>query len=364
MKNQTVGLSLSPGTVYIIRAFLALNYLHTEAHIRLSSGTLKKEEFLSWGWGDKYDGCIEYKKNRLNGTEADSPQRPFPQDGIYTWDTPNTNESKIRYTEGPLDHAWMKERDHNYVFRLEREGKLDTVEPNLHTEVPTLFDEIMATREQAPFKKALQEVTDNSIEKINLAGIRILTQPTPRALNATEILQLLAALKNNLSVIHLDLSDVELSTATCVKLCEVIKNKILAKIDLNNTKFPETMRDILQEALLSPKSHALKIIGFNLPPREIGASSSSQPTLSAQICKVEGLIEEGVALQCGMMRNIGQQISVNQVQPVSSGSSSSQVGPALNNFGVFGSGSSANMQAVNSNSSSSSTTTSPPIKTQ
>jgi len=153
MKKQTFGISFDYVRVGYPTYYFVQNLYESASRCTggrgpstLFSGTLKKDEFLAWRWGSNFDGCVGYKENRLNGTEADSPSRPFPQDGIYTLDTPSANGTKLRYTEGPLDHDWMAERDRNYVFRLEREGRLDQEEPNLSTENPALYAEVIAAR--------------------------------------------------------------------------------------------------------------------------------------------------------------------------------------------------------------------------
>ncbi|MFA6409314.1 MAG: protein kinase [Gammaproteobacteria bacterium] len=352
---------------------------------RLSAGNLKKDEFISFyinGWDETYDGSIGYKQERANGTEADNPSRPLPYDGIYTWGTPpnpNASERKVRYTEGQEDKKWMEERDANYLARIEREGSLQRLEPDMwrmrqasfalaiqqiqqnsltnldlnnifHTEpqsglsdrvlsglrlsseeLKTIFlslksntsvrtlqlktdpallsgvenelaDLILARSnlvilprpedfplvkiilvqranaererlekervqaEQALFKKALQEITQDSTEKLNLSDIRILTQPAPRALNAAEILQLLGVLKNNLSVIHLDLSNTNLNAAAIVTLCEILSSKMLVSINLTGTQFPAELKNSLQNALQGNK-HLQQIIGFALPKK-------------------------------------------------------------------------------------------------
>ena len=143
------------------------------------------------------------------------------------------------------------------------------------------------TREQqAKFNELLNSVHSNVLEKLELGNHSLCAASSiypnisaDRALNAEEIHQLLQALKNNTSVVVLILKNAKLNSADCVTLCDIIKNKVLAKIDLSNTQFPETMHDILQEALLSSKSRNLKVIGFELPAREVTVASSSQPTL-------------------------------------------------------------------------------------
>ena len=65
-----------------------------------------------------------YTENRENGEEQDNPSRPFPKDGTYSWQHhPNDEKDyyRVRYDEGPKDHAWMKEKDRSYLARLERE---------------------------------------------------------------------------------------------------------------------------------------------------------------------------------------------------------------------------------------------------
>lgn len=59
----------------------------------------------------------DYRNNRENGDEIDSPNRKFPKDGSYTWDTPRKTFSKMRYDEGSKDKAWMKEKDRKYLNR-------------------------------------------------------------------------------------------------------------------------------------------------------------------------------------------------------------------------------------------------------
>jgi tRNA A-37 threonylcarbamoyl transferase component Bud32 len=99
-------------------------------------------------WGDGVSAVNEYLAIRSNGIDADAPRRQFPRDGEYSWETsrPDPDHAKVRYDAGLGDRAWMEERDHNYVFRLEREGRLEREEPNLIHEVPKLYQEIMAYR--------------------------------------------------------------------------------------------------------------------------------------------------------------------------------------------------------------------------
>ena len=107
-------------------------------------GKLRADDWYKARLGEAKD---DYLTNRKNGLDSDSPRDPFPEDGSYSWDTPESEEeSKIRYTEGPRDRAWMEARDRNYVLRLEREGRLDKEEPRLQAEVPKLYAEVMALR--------------------------------------------------------------------------------------------------------------------------------------------------------------------------------------------------------------------------
>ena len=110
----------------------------------------------------------DYKENRLNGDEKDSPNSRFPSDGKFGWvhpapRSPNKDGRYVyRYDEGPKDKAWMEERDRNYVFRLEREGRLDSVEPNLKTEVPALYAEVMAQRSAASLEVERKQAAEKA----------------------------------------------------------------------------------------------------------------------------------------------------------------------------------------------------------
>jgi hypothetical protein len=84
----------------------------------------------------------------------------------------------IRYIEGPEDARRMAEQDRNYVFELEAEGRLDQVEPNLETEVPSLYAEIQVYRkaklETSPpgrIKKLLESIATNAITSLDLQAI-------------------------------------------------------------------------------------------------------------------------------------------------------------------------------------------------
>jgi tetratricopeptide (TPR) repeat protein len=65
------------------------------------------------------EAVANYRENRENGTDIDSPQRKFPQDGKYSW-VKNDKDGYTytrRYDEGPKDKKWMKEKDCNYLVR-------------------------------------------------------------------------------------------------------------------------------------------------------------------------------------------------------------------------------------------------------
>ena len=223
----------------------------------------KKDEFYSWGW-DKhsFDGFITYYKDRANGIDVDSPVIPIPQDGFYSLTLTSNDHydykrlNSILYTEGPGDKAWMEERDKNYLYRLatgdirgEEEQKDALVQKN------------------APFPPVLQEVTDNHLIELDI-GARLLVNPgiaarpaITRTMTAPEILQILTAIKNNASLMVLALRGVVLNTTACTALCEILRTKILATIDLTGTNIPEIMRAIVKDALEANKS-LQHIIGF------------------------------------------------------------------------------------------------------
>ncbi|MFA6409367.1 MAG: protein kinase [Gammaproteobacteria bacterium] len=123
-------------------------------HTFLSGGgdpnSLKKATFGdSTGdlWIPAWEAIADFMNKRANGTNADNPSRFLPYDGSYSWlDPDELMYSRVGYDPGPKDIKWMEERDRNYVFRLEREGRLDQVEPNLRTERPALYAEVMAAR--------------------------------------------------------------------------------------------------------------------------------------------------------------------------------------------------------------------------
>lgn len=86
---------------------------------------------------------LAFEEKRKNGNKHDNPLRKKPKDGNYTWikgEMKNNNvygiknakgsyEYEIRYDPGPGDKKWMEEKDKNYLARIEREGKLKTLEP-------------------------------------------------------------------------------------------------------------------------------------------------------------------------------------------------------------------------------------------
>lgn len=74
------------------------------------------------------DARANYRLNRENGRLSDNPAEEFPYDGTYSWATPYDKKSKVIYTEGRGDHAWMRKKDNNTLERLLGEGKVDIVE--------------------------------------------------------------------------------------------------------------------------------------------------------------------------------------------------------------------------------------------
>lgn len=115
--------------------------------------------FMILGVANKYSAqaIADYRDNRENGADSDTPRDeksnpiPFPNDGSYVstpWEKLPRVYSIISYREGPKDKEWMDAKDRNYVFRLLREGRLDTIEPNLKDEVPALYAQIQAIKEQ------------------------------------------------------------------------------------------------------------------------------------------------------------------------------------------------------------------------
>ena len=70
------------------------------------------------------DSAVEaYRNSRENGEDCDNPSWNFPNDGTYTWDTPNKKLSKICYNAGSEDERWMKEKHENYLRRVAEEEK-------------------------------------------------------------------------------------------------------------------------------------------------------------------------------------------------------------------------------------------------
>jgi len=88
--------------------------------------------------------CLEalstYKNSRCGDLPSHidyeiTPDRKFPGDGTYEWfrETdcdpldlgckPRADYMRVKYTEGPLDRAWMQERDRNYLTRLAKKAE-------------------------------------------------------------------------------------------------------------------------------------------------------------------------------------------------------------------------------------------------
>lgn len=118
MKTQTFGLSVMS---------MAVSYLCPPACppcgdflvLLLYYGTKKEEiDKCKCCWKCVPESLQNYRENRENGSGSDNPSWEFPNDGIYKWDTPNENCTKVRYAEGPKDAAWMAEKDRNYLKKM------------------------------------------------------------------------------------------------------------------------------------------------------------------------------------------------------------------------------------------------------
>lgn len=64
-----------------------------------------------------------YRDTFEEGTDADNPDRVFPNDGRYLWAAPSAIQSKIIYLEGPKDANWMAEKSANHAERLRHEAE-------------------------------------------------------------------------------------------------------------------------------------------------------------------------------------------------------------------------------------------------
>lgn len=184
MKNSTWGVSsqsvAQPGT----HPYHSHNWLlHLAGPIGKSMERgVSSEQFLSLGWSNEYDGFegpTGYFAARANGIDTDSPARPIPHDGTYTWDTilgpVRGNYCKIRYTEGAGDRAWMEERDRNYLARLasgdiRNEEEQRDANPwfwtrlfnsswgKAHAEVEKSLEETMAARKKQAYFSCLEKL--------------------------------------------------------------------------------------------------------------------------------------------------------------------------------------------------------------
>jgi WD40 repeat protein len=127
-----------------------------------------------------------YLERRINGIKGGDVNGLLSYDGVTKWVSEcdmGVGEKRsdyyyLQYTEGPEDARRMAEQDRNYVFELEAEGRLDQVEPNLETEVPSLYEEIQVYRkakiETTPpgrIKKFLVPVETNAITVLDLSVI-------------------------------------------------------------------------------------------------------------------------------------------------------------------------------------------------
>ena len=81
---------------------------------------------------------MNYRQNRENGDKIDNPKRPFPKiTGRYYWEEDkslrNTHDYKYwnraHYDPSYDDEEYMREKDQNYLARIEAEGKLKELEP-------------------------------------------------------------------------------------------------------------------------------------------------------------------------------------------------------------------------------------------
>lgn len=104
---------------------------------------------------DKQDmerkALLDYKERRENGDKGDS-LGCFPQDGEFAWIEGTAKEDgcvygkkrlankswkgfeykycyKVQYNSGDKDRAWMEEKDKRYLIRLDKEGTMETLEP-------------------------------------------------------------------------------------------------------------------------------------------------------------------------------------------------------------------------------------------
>jgi len=78
----------------------------------------------------RVEAVANYRRNRENGNNNDSPAWKFPNDGKYDLvDGENefmTTIKKIRYTEGHKDKKWMEEKDRNYLQRINGQSNNNT----------------------------------------------------------------------------------------------------------------------------------------------------------------------------------------------------------------------------------------------
>lgn len=69
--------------------------------------------------------CVEafknYKKNRENGADCDSPREKFPNDGKFIIDGQVAGKHVVRYQAGKYDEEWMNKKDITYLTRMEIE---------------------------------------------------------------------------------------------------------------------------------------------------------------------------------------------------------------------------------------------------
>jgi len=101
---------------------------------------------------------LDYWKGRCNCDSNDFPtlfkeSSYLHSEGEYSFETPGSAHTKIRYTEGKLHRFWMENQDRKYILDLEREGRLAIEEPNLAQEAPELYLKIFGERIENAIKE-------------------------------------------------------------------------------------------------------------------------------------------------------------------------------------------------------------------
>jgi hypothetical protein len=125
MKTQTYGISSAP-FYYIFEQTLSTTVYISFKGVELE--TIKKWFGKNYNYNSTEDSflsaCREAVQNyiemRANG---DVVMAEFPNDGRYQWNSPSETYSKIRYTEGARDIAWMEEHDKKYLAQLKLQSE-------------------------------------------------------------------------------------------------------------------------------------------------------------------------------------------------------------------------------------------------